>query len=201
MKYALVNPNWSFQGSIYFGCREPHLPLEYGYAQALLEREGHEALIVDGQLDNLARDEIRAMVTVGPVPEIDGAHKVPAHVRAAIRRGLDPEPQKRFPALEPLLDELARDPSARRRKWDAVGGVVVALGASIAIPLVMQENREPPAMCGGADEQIGSAWGPARRTAMQQAFAATKAPFADGAFQAAARTLDRYAAETAGARQ
>ena len=30
MKVALVNPNWRFDGSIYFGCREPHLPLELG---------------------------------------------------------------------------------------------------------------------------------------------------------------------------
>ncbi|MGE5569504.1 MAG: TIGR04295 family B12-binding domain-containing radical SAM protein [Rhodospirillales bacterium] len=62
MKYALVNPNWTFDGSIYFGCREPHLPLEYGYAKALLERAGHEAIIVDGQLENLAAEEIRARV-------------------------------------------------------------------------------------------------------------------------------------------
>ena len=62
MKYALVNPNWTFKGSIYFGCREPHLPLEYGYAKALLEREGHEVLIVDGQLDSLSRVEIKKRV-------------------------------------------------------------------------------------------------------------------------------------------
>jgi B12-binding domain/radical SAM domain protein of rhizo-twelve system len=62
MKYALVNPNWSFEGSIYFGCREPHLPLEYGYARALLERGGHQARIVDGQLENLSRTEIRERV-------------------------------------------------------------------------------------------------------------------------------------------
>jgi anaerobic magnesium-protoporphyrin IX monomethyl ester cyclase len=62
MKFALVNPAWSFEGSIYFGCREPHLPLEYGYAKAILEREGHEPLIVDGQLDALAPGEIRARV-------------------------------------------------------------------------------------------------------------------------------------------
>ena len=37
MKIALVNPRWTFDGSIYFGCREPHLPLEYGYAAALLD--------------------------------------------------------------------------------------------------------------------------------------------------------------------
>ncbi len=63
MKYALVNPNWSFEGSIYFGCREPHLPLEYGYAKALLERAGHEAIIVDGQLEDLGLEDIRSRVT------------------------------------------------------------------------------------------------------------------------------------------
>ena len=35
MRFALVNPPWTFDGSIYFGCREPHLPLEFGYARAL----------------------------------------------------------------------------------------------------------------------------------------------------------------------
>jgi len=58
MRFALVNPNWTFNGSIYFGCREPHLPLEYGYAKALLEKAGHEALIVDGQLGQFSHVEI-----------------------------------------------------------------------------------------------------------------------------------------------
>lgn len=58
MKYALLNPNWSFEGSIYFGCREPHLPLEFGYSKQFLERSGHETLLVDGQMDNLSEEEI-----------------------------------------------------------------------------------------------------------------------------------------------
>ena len=62
MKFVLVNPNWSFDGSIYFGCREPHLPLEYGYARALLEGEGHNVLLVDAQLYDLALDEVRRRV-------------------------------------------------------------------------------------------------------------------------------------------
>jgi anaerobic magnesium-protoporphyrin IX monomethyl ester cyclase len=53
MKVALVNPRWTFEGSIYFGCREPHLPLEYGYAQALLERAGHQVTLVDAHADGL----------------------------------------------------------------------------------------------------------------------------------------------------
>jgi len=59
LKFALVNPNWKFEGSIYFGCREYHLPLEYGYAKALLEREGHEVLLLDAHLDCLDLKEIR----------------------------------------------------------------------------------------------------------------------------------------------
>jgi anaerobic magnesium-protoporphyrin IX monomethyl ester cyclase len=62
MRFALVNPNWTFDGGIYFGCREPHLPLEYGYAAALLDREGHEALLVDAQLHDLPLHEVRRRV-------------------------------------------------------------------------------------------------------------------------------------------
>jgi anaerobic magnesium-protoporphyrin IX monomethyl ester cyclase len=58
MRFALVNPHWSFEGSIYFGCREPHLPLEFGYSKTLLEQHGHQAEIFDGQLDGLTHDEI-----------------------------------------------------------------------------------------------------------------------------------------------
>lgn len=59
MKVCLVNPPWTFDGSIYFGCREPHLPLELGYAKALLERAGHEAVLVDGHLEGLSLAEVR----------------------------------------------------------------------------------------------------------------------------------------------
>ncbi len=51
MKVALLNPPWDFAGSIYFGCREPHLPLELGACRALLERGGHEVLLLDGLLE------------------------------------------------------------------------------------------------------------------------------------------------------
>jgi len=62
MRYSLINPPWSFDGSIYFGCREPHLPLEYGYSKALLEEAGHDVDIVDGQLNGLRLDDVRRRV-------------------------------------------------------------------------------------------------------------------------------------------
>ncbi len=57
MRVALINPCWRFEHSIYFGCREPHLPLEFGYAKAALERHGHQVLLLDGHLfDQSAAD-------------------------------------------------------------------------------------------------------------------------------------------------
>jgi len=69
MKLALVNPPWSFYRSVYFGCREPHLPLELGYAKALLERAGHEVLLADGQLGFTWRTREEA----SPLPSSNGA--------------------------------------------------------------------------------------------------------------------------------
>src|SRR5438046_672301 len=53
MRVALINPNWDFAGSIYFGCREPHLPLEFGYAAVLFAAAGHDVVIIDAQAEAL----------------------------------------------------------------------------------------------------------------------------------------------------
>lgn len=58
MRFVLINPAWNFEGSIYFGCREPHLPLEFGYSKSLLEQTGHEAILLDGQLEGLTNQDI-----------------------------------------------------------------------------------------------------------------------------------------------
>jgi len=68
MKVALLNPPWTFEGSIYFGCREPHLPLELGYCRALLEWDGHEVLLLDGHLMGQSYAEMAEQVwAFGPV--------------------------------------------------------------------------------------------------------------------------------------
>jgi hypothetical protein len=41
VRVVLVNPPWTFEGSVYLGCREPQLPLELGYFRALLQARGH----------------------------------------------------------------------------------------------------------------------------------------------------------------
>ncbi len=62
MKFALLNPNWDFHGSTYFGCRDPHVPLELMFAGDQLRAAGHEPLLVDAHIDNLSMDEAHRRV-------------------------------------------------------------------------------------------------------------------------------------------
>ena len=60
MKFALVNPAWSFEGSTYFGCQEPHVPLELLFAHDQIVAAGLDALVIDAQTDRLGTSQVRA---------------------------------------------------------------------------------------------------------------------------------------------
>jgi anaerobic magnesium-protoporphyrin IX monomethyl ester cyclase len=59
-RVALINPNWTFDGSIYFGCRNPHLPLELGISQHHLREAGHATLLLDAHMFDLSLADIHA---------------------------------------------------------------------------------------------------------------------------------------------
>jgi anaerobic magnesium-protoporphyrin IX monomethyl ester cyclase len=62
VKFALINPCWSFRGSSYFGCPEPHYPLELLFGLDQLEAAGQEGLLVDAQLERLTPCEVRPRI-------------------------------------------------------------------------------------------------------------------------------------------
>ncbi|HET6585574.1 MAG TPA: serine/threonine-protein kinase, partial [Nannocystaceae bacterium] len=113
----------------------------------------------------------------------------------ALRRGLAADPEARFSGMEALLSALAGAISHRRRNRIALAvGAVALVAGSTALA---SWRGAAPTPCGGAHEQLGDAWSPARRDASQQAFAATGLSYADRTWQRAAGTLDAYAAQWA----
>lgn len=58
MRVALINPNWRFDGSIYFGCHSPHLPLELRISETFLHDAGHSTLLLDAHLFRLSLIDI-----------------------------------------------------------------------------------------------------------------------------------------------
>ncbi|WP_458759589.1 TIGR04295 family B12-binding domain-containing radical SAM protein [Afipia sp. TerB] len=59
-RVALINPNWNFDGSIYFGCSSPHLPLELGISEHYLKQDGHPTLLLDAHMFGLSLADIEA---------------------------------------------------------------------------------------------------------------------------------------------
>lgn len=151
MRFALVNPPWSFEGSIYFGCREPHLPLEYGYAKALLEHAGHDALLVDAQLDALSREEMRARVAAFR-PDITAVTTAPSYL---FWRCAPPElrvPRETVDALRGVAGALvavgphaSTTPGSTLRKLD-VEAVVLGECEEI-LPRLAGEWSAVPSLC------------------------------------------------------
>jgi anaerobic magnesium-protoporphyrin IX monomethyl ester cyclase len=62
MRILLINPYWHFEGSIYFGCRAPHLPIELKCAQQLLDEAGHRTLLLDAHMFGLSLSHIASEV-------------------------------------------------------------------------------------------------------------------------------------------
>lgn len=151
MKFALVNPNWSFEGSIYFGCREPHFPLEYGYSKALLEKAGHEARIFDAQLCNLELSGLATLIH-SYRPDFTVVTTAPSYL---FWRCAPPElrvPQELVARLGPEAGRIvivgphgSTTPTAALRKLDA--DVVVIGECEDILPQLAGDWRHVPSIC------------------------------------------------------
>lgn len=129
-----------------------------------------------------------AMKTDAPAPP--ETTEVPRGVARALARGLAPDPDRRWPSMTALADELARVASPRRR-WAGVA----AAAAAIAVAAVFVAGRRSGAAapdCRGAGAPIDEVWAPPVRAEVERAFAATGAPFAAGALTAVDRTIGGF---------
>lgn len=164
MKVALINPNWRFDGSIYFGCREPHLPLELGITRRRLETAGHMVSLIDAHLFDLSLSDITAelrgfrpdmiVVTTAPTylfwrcapPEL----RVPQEIIRAVRD------------LTPLVVAVgphgSTTPRAALRK---LGADVVVMGeCEVAIERLAAGERGFAGTCYAEDGSIRVVGGP-----------------------------------------
>ncbi|MFN0245813.1 MAG: protein kinase domain-containing protein [Kofleriaceae bacterium] len=72
---------------------------------------------------------------------------VPAHVHAAIRRGLSADPAARHPSMSALIAAL----TARRRRWPYVGVGFAALAVAGGVALAMRTGDEPETNCANVE--------------------------------------------------
>jgi predicted Ser/Thr protein kinase len=100
-------------------------------------------------------DELRSQVARGPAA-LD-ASRIPRRVRGLLRRGLDPDPARRWPGMNALLARLVR---AQRRPGVALAIAGGALVAAVALGLALRPGA-PPSVCEPPARDLATVWSPA----------------------------------------
>ncbi len=112
---------------------------------------------------------------------------VSRRIRDAVARGLEPDPEDRWPTMRALLDVLEAELRPASKRWWASSVVVgsLALGA-----IAVAEEREDPDCHGSSPRDVS--WTAQRREAVQAAFSATGAAFAEHSWTNAETAIDDY---------
>jgi tetratricopeptide (TPR) repeat protein len=124
-------------------------------------------------------------------PPVGSASRAPPRIRAALQRGLDPDPSKRFPSMHALLAMLEPRPS---RRWVWIAGAAGAAAIAAVVIAATRDNNHTTAPttdpCPAPDAEIAKLWNITRRTALRDHL--TRVDPATGAqrFAAAAEIFD-----------
>ncbi|MCA1664204.1 MAG: serine/threonine-protein kinase, partial [Myxococcales bacterium] len=122
--------------------------------------------------------ELASSTLAGKLVEPPASARVAGHVRAALERGLHPDPARRFASVGALLQAL--DPDRRHRRRVRAALALGALAAVVAVAVGVERMRADP--CAVDVDRFAGVWDAAARAAMHSAFAATGAPYAEASF-------------------
>jgi tetratricopeptide (TPR) repeat protein len=162
-----------------------HRADQYSFCVALYEALYGIAPYPGDTLPDVLRE-----VLAGRLREPSAKAGVPAWIRRILVRGLKTDPQQRYPAMEELLADLARDRSAlRRRRVVATAAVAVLAAGGLAL---YRAERQRDQLCSGASAKLAGIWDAGRKATLQRAFLATGRPYAADAWSGTERALDAY---------
>jgi serine/threonine protein kinase/tetratricopeptide (TPR) repeat protein len=167
---------------------EQHLgnPLDHRADQFSFCVALYEALYGEMPFSARTRFELALAVTDGRVGPAPKRATVPNSVRWALLRGLDPDPEGRWPDMASLLSELGRDPYRRMRTMlissAATLGVIALVVGGVVLVNRFRNTDDPtpptPSDCSSASDEIAAVWNPEQVAAVRQAFAKVDEPWA-----------------------
>jgi serine/threonine protein kinase/tetratricopeptide (TPR) repeat protein len=140
-------------------------------------------------------DEVGAAVLSGQVRPPPAGADVPERLRQVLLRGLAVDRARRWPSMDALLDALARDPAAARRRRVGLVAVAIALPALAATGAVALTRSAPaprPTLCAGAEAELAGVWDDARRAEIQGAFERSGSPLGAPTARAVTAALDAW---------
>jgi tetratricopeptide (TPR) repeat protein/predicted Ser/Thr protein kinase len=140
-----------------------------------------------------AASNLRQLVTrvlAGKIEEpSESRHPVPQWLRRVIERGMAIDPEQRWPDMNSLLAALD---GPHQRRWWVLGLATAALVATVGTTYALTRDTGP-GPCEGGERELVGVWDDEVRAQVHDAFLATKAPYAENAWQGTAHHLDTYA--------
>ncbi|MBL9103021.1 MAG: serine/threonine protein kinase [Myxococcales bacterium] len=125
----------------------------------------------------------------GPPPD----SAAPAWLRRVVQRGLEVDPDRRYPSMTALLAALLDDPARTRRH--RVRTALLGAGIGLLGLLGGRLGASGAPACVDPAAALAGAWDPDVRARVAAAMRATGLRFADATWQHLARALDDYAAD------
>jgi tetratricopeptide (TPR) repeat protein/predicted Ser/Thr protein kinase len=125
----------------------------------------------------------------GKIEEPTENRHVPQWLRRVLERGMAIDPEQRWPDMNSLLVALG---GPRKRRWWVLGAATVTLAATITTTWAFTRDTGP-SPCEGGERELVGVWDDEIRTLVHDSFLATKAPYAENAWQGTAHHLDTYA--------
>jgi Protein kinase domain/WD40-like Beta Propeller Repeat len=89
-------------------------------------------------------ERLRQAIVRGELRPTPRGTRVPRHIDAALRRGMRPDRNARFPNMEALMAALARPPRLRARALLVGLGLLTGVAAAIAVGLSLRGGTVPP---------------------------------------------------------
>ncbi len=114
----------------------------------------------------------------------------------ALRRGMHPDPDARWPSMDTLIAALSRDPSQRRTR--ALRGVTAAGMVGIGAAVAFFVGSDEPDPCADTERQIEQAWNDDVRNAVRGSMRSVEVAYAPALSARIEARLDAFA-ETWGA--
>ncbi len=134
---------------------------QYAFAVAL-----YEALYGARPFPLRDTEELRRAVIAGvlpPPPAVDPP--IPAWLRRAVVRGLEVDPERRFPSLRDFIAAIDRDPGKTWRRRILLTGLVATLAGLLATALLAPKNSP----CDDMEAYLLGVWDDARRRSLSAA--------------------------------
>ena len=159
----------------------------------------YEALYGERPFEGKRLTELTANVVQGTVREAPAATKVPFWVRKILLRGLRSAAGERYQSMAELLEDLGKDPRAKRRKW-AVGAAVALLPLAVGFG-VRQSVASHQIVCTGGEDKLAGIWEVhtpdqpegSHQSQIHAAFLRTGKTYAADVYETVTRSLTKYA--------